>query len=567
MTAPDGTAAGYRGGAATAPGHARDHLEAVVAALAARGWPHDTWASAGMGPLTACAGPPGTVRIRVSPGDDDASPVGSASLRVSASGPAYADGDSFAWSAAPGPAPDAAAAQLDLALGDARLRLVRAADDEPQVPCPVCGDRYPARHLLPNCPGAPAVCPACVFDGDQPYRTDLPYLAARLDEAAFAWLPFPAGWDAVAAVLALCCGPGLGARLERESCNGRAARWHDPEAGSWIWLPPPGTRHPAFAGLGAGATVPALTAAIGCHDPGLRGEARRICREDGIRWRDSLWDSAVAYAVAFTTQAGERNRHRKPVHVTDSLSDGLSLIMEPFRVRGDAANVEHGLQAILERLLFPLLLGHGLHDEPVEPARVYGAAPGEARPPRRPAAASTPHDINPAVHLAAALGTAPGWREGESPWDGPAADSSGPGTAAPASALVAALRHQTRLMLASALLEARGPLHVTADGAWRLLGWWVPADDAGRALRQARDYADGVTAAIMWAGPGGTWPEPAWLDARITGVTGGGHDGAAVPGLSVQFRSHNSWMPMSDVIAVQGPHAGTPPYPASPGSR
>ena len=79
--------------------------------------------------------------------------------------------------------------------------------------------------------------------------------------------------------------------------------------------------------------------------------------------RDSLWASAVAYAVAFTTQAHERHRHRKPVHVVDSTSDGLSRINEPFRVQRDALNIEGGLQALLDGLLFPFLLGHGLDDE------------------------------------------------------------------------------------------------------------------------------------------------------------------------------------------------------------
>jgi hypothetical protein len=98
---------------------------------------------------------------------------------------------------------------------------------------------------------------------------------------------------------------------------------------------------------------------------------------------DGVWNSAVAYAVAFTTQARERHRHRKPVHVVDSTSDGLALINSPFQVSGDALNVEGGVHALLEYLLFPLLLGHGLHDEPRGAARQYGATAGDSRPPRR----------------------------------------------------------------------------------------------------------------------------------------------------------------------------------------
>ncbi|WP_458690550.1 hypothetical protein [Nocardia tengchongensis] len=72
----------------------------------------------------------------------------------------------------------------------------------------------------------------------------------------------------------------------------------------------------------------------------------------------------MAYAVAFTTQALERDQHRRPVHVVASLSDGLSQIRPPFAVYGDALNVEGGLEELLEHLMFPLLLGHGLYNEP-----------------------------------------------------------------------------------------------------------------------------------------------------------------------------------------------------------
>jgi hypothetical protein len=41
-------------------------------------------------------------------------------------------------------------------------------------------------------------------------------------------------------------------------------------------------------------------------------------------------------------------------------SAGLSLIEAPFQVSGDALHVEGGLHALLEYLLFPLPLGHGL---------------------------------------------------------------------------------------------------------------------------------------------------------------------------------------------------------------
>src|SRR5262249_46457430 len=156
----------------------------------------------------------------------------------------------------------------------------------------------------------------------------------QLDRLAREDLSAPAGWDAVAAVLALCCGANLGSRVEREvSYRGGfawlTARWHDPLERSWIWLPPAGPRHPPVRHPGARATGPALLDALDRHSPSIRSTAKAMCRRDEVRWRDSLWASAVAYAVAFTTQAHERHRHRKPVHVVDSTSDGLSQINEP----------------------------------------------------------------------------------------------------------------------------------------------------------------------------------------------------------------------------------------------
>ncbi|MFI6990627.1 hypothetical protein [Nonomuraea wenchangensis] len=43
------------------------------------------------------------------------------------------------------------------------------------------------------------------------------------------------------------------------------------------------------------------------------------------------------------------------------------------------AHVEGGLRELLEHLLFPLLLSHGLRNEPREPHRVYGAEPDDDR--------------------------------------------------------------------------------------------------------------------------------------------------------------------------------------------
>lgn len=40
------------------------------------------------------------------------------------------------------------------------------------------------------------------------------------------------------------------------------------------------------------------------------------------------------------------------------------------------------IEELLKYLLFPLLLGHGLCDEPREPRRIYGAEPADERPAR-----------------------------------------------------------------------------------------------------------------------------------------------------------------------------------------
>ena len=557
-----------------APARARDYLAAVLEELRVRGWSYEAEPEPWGGLCTAYAGPAAGVRIDVgrNGNDEDNDPddpgalAAAAPLYLCALCPPDATVDDLDWGADGGAAPQVVAGQLDAELARVRLRLVHGKESESRTPCPICGDRYPARHLLTNSPSAHAVCPACVFDGDQHYRTDLPHLAVQLDRLAGEDLSAPAGWDAVAAVLALCCGANLGSRVEREVGNRGGFpmltdRWHHPLERSWIWLPPAGPRHPAFSHLGAGATVRALLDALDRHSPSIRSTAKAMCREDGIRWRDSLWASAVAYAVAFTTQAHERHRHRKPVHVVDSTSDGLSQINEPFRVQGDALNIEGGLQALLDGLLFPFLLGHGLHDEPREPARQYGAEPDDGRPPRQPADAHVTHGIDQAVQVAIILGKIPGHPAAEGLWDGPpgaAGDAHGPfGSTASASSLGAVLRDEFRQALAGAMIDSYGPAEATADCAWRRMGFWIPADDAGRAVRQARDYLScGTEVQVLWAGPGGTWSEPEWVDAEIVEVAAHCNGSSDAAGLDVLLDGGRSaWLLLSDIVAVQRPPA------------
>ncbi|ARZ72601.1 hypothetical protein SMD11_7025 [Streptomyces albireticuli] len=104
--------------------------------------------------------------------------------------------------------------------------------------CSLCGDRYPAAHLLPATESDRLLlCPFCVFDGDilggHPLR-----LAYLIDELTDEDVAAPAGWAAVTALLACAAGPGFRERLE----DGDALRvplphWFDPGQ-VWVWLPP-----------------------------------------------------------------------------------------------------------------------------------------------------------------------------------------------------------------------------------------------------------------------------------------------------------------------------------------
>ena len=281
--------------------------------------------------------------------------------------------------------PKEIAVRVDAELTAARRKRVRSAEGESTTQCPICGDRYPAHHLLATSAEGVPVCPACVWDGDHYYRADLPYLAVQIDQLFYMDLSVPAGWAAVVALLALACGANLGRRMERELRQRRGwpvvmEYWDRPLDRLWIWLPSHEKRHRAFAHLGAGASLDAITESLERHDPSLLERARQVCRDAEVRWRAALWPAAVAYAVAFTTQALERDRHRTPAHVVDSMSDGLSQIRPPFAVTGAALNVECGLEELLEHLLFPLLLGHGLYNEPHQPSREYEheREPGQA---------------------------------------------------------------------------------------------------------------------------------------------------------------------------------------------
>jgi hypothetical protein len=172
------------------------------------------------------------------------------------------------------------------------------------------------------------------------------------------------------------------------------------------------------------------------------------------------------------------------------------------------------------------------------------------------------------VQLASILGMVPGYQPATRIWDGPAGetDEADPlGSAALSSELVAELRQEMRLPLAGFLYDAHGSLHATAYDAWQRLGWWVPADDAGQALRQARTYVQGLAGAqILWAGP--DFPEASWIQGTITGVTAHSSGPRDAPAIDVELEKDVSGAPglragrpitllLSDIVTVTLPDA------------
>ncbi|MFK0047801.1 hypothetical protein ACIQU4_27700 [Streptomyces sp. NPDC090741] len=457
------------------------------------------------------------------------------------------------------------ARRLDTELGQTRLRRVRAMEEESTTPCPICGDRYPEHHLLENSPGADPVCPACIFDGDQQYRTDLPHFAVRLDRLLHDDLSAPAGWDGVAAVLALTCGPNLGARLDR-ALKERGGwpfvmeRWGEPRERSWIWLPPPAYRHAAFKHLGAGANLAALVDAVDRHDPTARARAKAVCQESDVRWRDALWPAAIAYTVAFTTQGYERDRHRAPTHVVHSLSDGLEQTMKPFAVTGDASNVEYGLEALLTYQLFPMFLGHSLDEEPDDPRRRYGAESDDDRPTAARADARLSNSIDRANQVAVILGKIPFAPPGIPVWDGASvagADARGLGSTAPANDQCAAAREQARQEAAEALYDLGGSLLVDADQAWTRNGWWIPSDHAPYAVRQAQQFLGAKTRVqVLWYWPSSQFSEPVQVCVDATGVNPHSTGLRDVPWLDVWDGHSVFGLMLSDIALVRRAEPG-----------
>jgi hypothetical protein len=238
------------------------------------------------------------------------------------------------------------AVEIDQVVGAARRRDL--ADTPTRAACGICGDRYPETALFTPADAPVPVCPCCAFDGDL-LGADPASLAYQLDRASDRSVALPAGWSAVQ-VLLCCLGDAAFPRQLRAEWRDRgtlfepASAWSNPSR-AWIWLPSTRQRPAALAGLGCGASLAAVTAAVDRTHPDLRAvyQARRDdelaegwadeygdddlgTEDDGLRVPeqivDRFWPAAAAYAVAMLTQQSERPDQRSPWHVLESFELG-----------------------------------------------------------------------------------------------------------------------------------------------------------------------------------------------------------------------------------------------------
>jgi hypothetical protein len=141
-------------------------------------------------------------------------------------------------------------------------------------------------------------------------------------------------------------------------------QWSQPEQ-IWVWLPPADRPAPLDRfgpGTRLGAHVSTLDEAL----PDLRQRVRDIeaenWREAGLddddpvpdRFVEQVWPAAVAYAISFVAQAGERPAHRPPLqHLTgsfDSLRDHLRLIGSRLDFDDIESTLSVGVEVIIEAL-------------------------------------------------------------------------------------------------------------------------------------------------------------------------------------------------------------------------
>lgn len=249
-------------------------------------------------------------------------------------------------------------------LATARANAVAAAT--PDSACVICTEPYPKAHLLrPTVANEVAVCPACVFDDNLWMEAFPQRLALEFDRLTHADLAIPAGWTAVAAVLACAAGPAIHTALEHTA---PPSHWTDP-GDLWLWLPPT-NRPPALAGLASGASLRAVTASIEAAHPNLRKQFRRQLETELNTpfpqhpdcLVEPLWPAAIAYAVTFATDRLERRAQRPPtLNFFDciqerALADHLAHLgssLAAHRVMDALITLEFGAQVVANALGWP----------------------------------------------------------------------------------------------------------------------------------------------------------------------------------------------------------------------
>ncbi|MFI6031845.1 hypothetical protein [Amycolatopsis magusensis] len=246
-------------------------------------------------------------------------------------------------------------AELDRLVGQARSRDL--SETPLATPCGLCGDRYAADGLARPARSQVAVCPCCAFDGDL-LAPEPGMLAFDLDRITSENLAIPAGWAGAQALLCCLGGPDLPAWLDTDWRNAGTSYPPREEWGgtgqTWVWLPAGEQRPAALAGLGGGASLTRVLAAIEQAHPDARDRfhaylARDLHQgvdgdEDGHdeapvpgQTIDRFWPAVVAYTVALLTQHAERPGHRPPWHVLASLelSDWIDILapdLDPYAV-------------------------------------------------------------------------------------------------------------------------------------------------------------------------------------------------------------------------------------------
>jgi hypothetical protein len=322
----------------------------LVAALRRAGWPVEAERRPDFGAYSSYPGPAWLAvgrrdQLRSLVGDEDPDDALSVDLtrppQIQVTAPQLDAGGGYLVQATlqgDRPVDDLVAALADL-LADGRAEVIRAASDD--AACVICGDHYPQEHLLtPTEAERLAVCPACVFDGDLVYSGFTALLTGQLDRLLATDLAAPAGWSAIAALLASAARPGLGERLQAEwrryGVVTLPSWWWTTPGDIWIWLPPVCSRPRPLERFGPGARLEAVVEAIDIAHPDLRQHVHdrlhEVHAEAGVEngsdgFVEAIWPAVLAYVVAFTTQAAERPAHRAPlehvVHSFDAFRDHL----------------------------------------------------------------------------------------------------------------------------------------------------------------------------------------------------------------------------------------------------